>query len=186
MAPKKIAEGDTISIRFPLNVDKEVLEWVNAQTSINNSLISLIKKEINSNGITDLSQNNDSSLPTEKEMIPYVFQYIAKPKDSKLGANVQEIYEYCANALNISSNQRNIPSKANISRYENRVRFVILKLKNQGLIESPKRGFYKLTELGKLFINNSFDVREFDAIMQAGFIKKLINGEIKYPDKTSD
>jgi len=183
MTTKIIREGDTISIRFPLNVDKKVLDWVNTQTSITNSLISLIKKEIEANGITDLSQNNHNSLPTEKEMIPYVFDYIAKQNYSKLGANVQEIYDYCAKELNVSYKQRNIPSKANVSRYENRVRFVILKLKNQGLIESTKRGFYKLTELGSIFFNNNIDVREFDTIIQADFIRKLATGQIQYPNK---
>jgi len=186
MTTKIIREGDTISIRFPLNVDKKVLDWVNTQTSITNSLISLIKKEIEANGITDLSQNNHNSLPTEKEMIPYVFDYIAKQNYSKLGANVQEIYDYCAKELNVSYKQRNIPSKANVSRYENRVRFVILKLKNQGLIESTKRGFYKLTELGSIFFNNNIDVREFDTIMQADFIRKLATGQIQYPNKNTD
>jgi hypothetical protein len=123
MTTKKIIEGNTVSIRFPLNVAKDVLEWVNKQTSINNSIISLIKKEISSNGITDLGQN-DNYIPTEKEILPYVFEYIAKQNDSALGANVQEIYEYCSKKLNVSSKQRNIPSKANISRYENRASYI--------------------------------------------------------------
>lgn len=170
---KVIKKGDTVSIRFSKNVSESVMEWVNKQTSITNSILKLIEKEVKENGIKDLSKK--SPLPTEKELMPYVFDCVAKNDHTTDGASVQDIYNHCARKLNVSPSQRAEPSKANKSKFENRVRFAILELKNKGLIEpGSKRGHYKLTKLGRHFYNSGIDILDFEDIVEAILLNKKI------------
>ncbi|ANX00385.1 hypothetical protein CSTERLE_01645 [Thermoclostridium stercorarium subsp. leptospartum DSM 9219] len=171
---KIIKAGDTISIRFPKDVNEKILEWVNQQSSVTNSVIKLIEREVEENGINDLSEAL-FFIPSQNDLMPYIFDYIGQNNNAVNGASVQDIYDYCAEKLNITNDQRCIPSKANKSKFENRVRFTILALKNKNLIEfGPKRGYYKLTNLGKYFYDNKLDVRNFDDIVEANFLNSKI------------
>lgn len=172
---KTIKEGDSVSIRFPKSVNKNIIEWANKQTSITNSILKLIEKEVTENGIKDLSK--EPPIPTQKELLPFVFECIGANNNTPNGVNVQIIYDYCTMKLNVSPAQRSEPSKANSSKFENRVRFAILELKNKNLIESgPKRGYYKLTNLGQFFYNKrgEIDIRDFDDIIKANFLNESI------------
>lgn len=172
---KQIKEGDTISIRFPLYVDEDVLKWANLQTSTNTAIISLIEKEIKENGIRDISKD---IIPTEKELWPHVLACIAQnSNNTPSGVSVQDIYDYCAAKLNVTPQLRSIPTRTNESKFENRVRFTILKLKEQKLIvPGPKRGFYKITNLGKdAYDLGATSFEDFQATLEANYVRTLID-----------
>jgi len=177
MSKRNIIPGDTFSIRIPLNIDIKVIEWINKQTSSNASIIELIKREVANGELVDLSYKSNS-LPTKKALIPFIVECISKSHDSNIGTHISSIYDYCALKLNVTQAEMDISSKGNNSLYENRVRFSILKLKEQGLIISTRRGFYTLSDLGKRCVENGIEVDNFDSLLDSNYIHQKIKNEI--------
>lgn len=158
--------------------NKKILEWIDKQTNTTVSINTVLSNFIDNNGIEDLTPKSDDYIPTSKEMIQAVFAAIGdieKNSQSNLGVHVQEIYDEVAKKMSITTKARNIPSKGNSSRFENLVRWALLKLKEYGLIENVKRGFYKLTPLGKQLYDKGIDITGFDKIVDANYIYMKID-----------
>ena len=179
MTKKDIVPGDTTSIRLANNVDKSIVDWMNQQTSLSNSILYVIKRSIDLNGISDLSEE---TLPTTKEMLQIIFDYIAScsgDPNHPYGSSVAEIYDHCAKMLNVSYSQRNIPSAGNTSLFENRVRWGLQKLKGIeiAVIESTKKGFYKVTDWGKFCAAEKMKVDKIYEDMAANLVNRMIKND---------
>lgn len=173
-----LVPGDTLSLRLSTSIEQSVVDWLINQTSVNNSILTAIREVINIYGIKDLSPNLDN-LPTSNQMLQSIFDYIAtcsaKPS-LRFGASVQEIYDHCAIVLGVSDAERNISSAGNTSKYENRIRWGLQKLKDNkvGLIQSNKRAYYKVTDLGRQCSQQKIDVVNLDKVMEANLVNRMI------------
>lgn len=180
---KEILPGDTITIRIPKNVEPKVLSWINNQGSINGSIIQVIEREIGMNGVINLSPVTVDQLASADEMGPYVFEGIKNNKNES-GIGLQELYDEVAQKLNITDAEREISSPGNSSLYENRIRWIIKRMKMQGLIKVMKRGHYKLTENGES-LNNGKDANTFEDIIKADDLNKRVKKALEFEELAS-
>ena len=60
-----------------------------------------------------------------------------------------QVYDEVIRIMQFSDEQLNVPHKRSISMVVNRIQWALYKLKNVGLLESPRRAYYALTEKGK-------------------------------------
>ncbi|MGV8982206.1 winged helix-turn-helix domain-containing protein [Clostridium sp.] len=177
---KEILPGDTLTIRIPKNVEPKVLIWINNQGSINGSIIQVIEREIDMNGVINLSPVTVDQLASADEMGPYVFEGIQNNK-SEEGIGLQELYDHVALKLNITDAERSISSQGNASLYENRIRWIIKRMKSQGLIKVMMRGHYKLTEDGEA-LDNGKAANTFEDLFKAFDLNKRIKQEAEFQE----
>lgn len=172
---RSIEGGDVVSFRLPQNTEEEVVRWINAQGALNKSLILAIETVIKESGIKDLTPD---PLPTSEEMMQSVFNFIVSchsDSDHHFGAEVSGIYDSVAKDFGLDSSDRAISSKGNTSLFENRVRWAIQKLKDDAqVIESTKRGFYKLTDFGTTVATGKIPVAYLERVMTANWINKQL------------
>lgn len=85
------------------------------------------------------------SLPTYDQFIEPILRYLAANPD---GVPAKEAHEAAANALKLSEEQRQELVSSGQPTYKNRSGWAHDRLKRAGLSSSPKRGHWKLTDLG--------------------------------------
>ncbi|HZX21816.1 MAG TPA: winged helix-turn-helix domain-containing protein [Clostridia bacterium] len=178
---KKIKLGDTISFRLPNSTDPQIIKWCNNQGSINNSILIAISEIIKTEGSRDLTPDLDP-IPSSNEMIQDIFDCIAEgsmDSNRPFGVQLSEIYEFVSNKLGLTDKEINITSKGKTNLFENRIRWALYKMKSPewDLIESSKRGFYRLSEFGKFIYNNGISVDGLDKVMEANHIRRKIMGK---------
>ena len=88
--------------------------------------------------------------------------------------SLQEIREYCMNALELSDTDRNeqLPSGRNLVR--DRVGWARTHLKKAGLIGSPTKAHFAITDLGRQVLKKGTDILTLEYIHDL----QLQNGEI--------
>lgn len=85
------------------------------------------------------------AVPKFYEFMPAIINCL---EDEKIHS-IKELTAYCANALNLSDDDRAEVIDSGQTKLHNRVGWAKTYLMKAGLIESPKRANFKLTELGK-------------------------------------
>ncbi|HZK27131.1 MAG TPA: winged helix-turn-helix domain-containing protein [Thermoclostridium sp.] len=179
---RKIKLGDTISFRLPNDTDPQIVRWCNNQGSINNSILIAISEIIKAGGLKDLTPDLDP-LPSSNEMVQDIFDCIAKgsmDSNRPFGVQLSEIYEFVSNKLGPTDEEINTIPEGKTSLFENRVRWALYKMKSPewDLIESSKRGFYRVSEFGKFIYNSGISVEGLDKVMEANYIwQKIRNKE---------
>lgn len=89
------------------------------------------------------------AIPTYDQFIEPVLRFLATRPD---GAMAREVYEAAADAMKLTDEERAelLPSQAQ-QVYKNRIGWAHDRLKRAGLSSSAKRGFWCLTDEGKIF-----------------------------------
>lgn len=89
------------------------------------------------------------AIPTYDQFIEPVLRFLATRPD---GALAREVYEAAADAMQLTDDERAelLPSQAQ-QVYKNRIGWAHDRLKRAGLSSSAKRGFWCLTDEGKIF-----------------------------------
>lgn len=89
------------------------------------------------------------AIPTYDQFIEPVLRFLATRPD---GALAREVYEAAADAMQLTDEERSelLPSQAQ-QVYKNRIGWAHDRLKRAGLSSSAKRGFWCLTDEGKIF-----------------------------------
>lgn len=174
MVRKYIKPNSNISIRLPNNVDTTILDWINIQSKLSSSILTLIKNEVSKEGIKDLTPTDP--VPKIKVMLDLIFDCIRDNyKKGKLQTEVSEIYKYIQEKLDITDEVIAIPSKVNKSKYKNRCRFAILTLIKYGVLETvDDYGAYSLSDIGQYYLNTSFNFESYKANLEANFIHQKI------------
>ncbi|CAD5376791.1 methylated adenine and cytosine restriction protein [Pseudomonas sp. OF001] len=85
------------------------------------------------------------SLPTYDQFIEPILRFLAA---NPAGAATREVHEAAAKALHLSEEQRQEVVPSGQPTYKNRTGWAHDRLKRAGLSNSPKRGYWKLTEQG--------------------------------------
>lgn len=91
-------------------------------------------------------------VPTYDKFIDPILRYLAGHPD---GAPTREVQDAAASAIALSEADRNelLPSGAQYM-YKNRVGWAHDRLKRAGYSTSPRRGYWKLTQIGRDFANS--------------------------------
>ncbi len=96
--------GDTLVMRIRKS-DKEIMEWAAKQSELGDAIRFLIEQEIQSHGITDMSNDIVSKrtpLPTALEIEPQLFKLL---KEKKL-LTTSEAYEELAEFFQVTDEER--------------------------------------------------------------------------------
>ena len=106
-----------------------------------------------------------TSMPKWHEFFPSVMKYLS---DCEVHHR-NEIKKFAADSFNLTEEERNRTyegSEENVA--ENRAGWAISELKLAGLIESPRRGHYRITGLGKDIFNNHPEYLNYKFLHQYG------------------
>ncbi len=85
-----------------------------------------------------------------------MFEYLRKEDE----ASMDDLSRHIENTFNLTEVEKSDRYPSGDIKFQNIIRFALLFFKKAKLVESPKRGLYKLTEDGKNFI--SFSSTEFE------------------------
>jgi restriction system protein len=125
-------------------------------------------------------------LPKFDELRKPMLEYLSDGKERK----VSEVIEYLANYFNLTEEERSelIPSGVE-PRFTNRVSWVRTYLSKAGLVESPRRGYIRITERGLEVLKENPPVINTKYLMKFDEFKKFYLGsshqkEVKEPTET--
>lgn len=113
------------------------------------------------------------AVPKYDEFMPYVIQALG---DGKVHT-AKAVAEFCANALNLSAEERQklLPSGGQ-TVLANRVGWAKTYLKKAGLVVSPKRGEYVLTDAGKQAFAQGAEHVTLDYLKQFDSYNQFVSG----------
>ena len=153
----KFTAGKMASFRLRKTGDERVIEWLNCQSSVSDSLYFLIEQCVQQYGIQDLGNfimAKRTILPTAKEIEEPLLKKLYKAGEE--GMRPSELYEPLAREFNLTDEQRYSKAKTSSEpQWNNNVRWSKEALKNKGFVESPKYGIWALTELGREYVENT-------------------------------
>lgn len=104
------------------------------------------------NKIGDLYSRKETpmSVPPYDKFMPLIMAYLSDGKQYTL----KEVSEYCSEKMNLSNEDRAETVQSGQPTYLNRIGWARTYLKKAGLIESPQKGAFCITEEGKKAIKN--------------------------------
>ena len=115
------------------------------------------------------------AIPKYKELYPNVLRILSDEKEH----SIHEIDELISDELNLTEEERNeMLPRGNQKLIKNRVGWARSYLKKAGLIESKKRGFANITDLGLKEFNENPNLTENDLMKYPSFVD-FVNGKLK-------
>lgn len=115
------------------------------------------------------------AIPKYKELYPNVLRILSDEKEH----SIHEIDELISDELNLTEEERNeMLPRGNQKLIKNRVGWARSYLKKAGLIESKKRGFANITDLGLKEYNENPNLTENDLMKYPSFVD-FVNGKLK-------
>lgn len=91
------------------------------------------------------------AVPKYHEMMLPVLEYLGEKQDNK-AASSKQIREHIAEHFHLTDGDRAETIPSGVARYMNNAQWACTYLKQARLIESPKRGFFHITERGKEYL----------------------------------
>lgn len=119
------------------------------------------------------------SIPKYNELYPNVLKVLSDGKEY----STRDMDEIISNQLNLSEEERNkmLPS-GNQKLIKNRIGWARTYLKKAGFIESRKRGYVNITDLGLKVFKDNPNVVEDDLMQYSDFVDFVSGKSIKEPD----
>ena len=115
------------------------------------------------------------AIPKYKELYPNVLRILSDEKEH----SIHEIDELISDELNLTEEERNeMLPRGNQKLIKNRVGWARSYLKKAGLIESKKRGFANITDLGLKEYDENPNLTENDLMKYPAFVD-FVNGKLK-------
>lgn len=153
---KRFKAGAMVSFRLRKNEDERLIEWLNNQSSLSDSIHFLIEQCIQEEGLQDLG----TIIFVKRDILPSSNE-IADPLIKRLydigeEIHISDLYEPLADDFGLTQDQRNAKAKTTSeAQWNNNVRWAKEKLKNKDLVKSSKRGYWGMTDKGKKYVEDN-------------------------------
>lgn len=124
-----------------------------------------------------MTTTTPATLPTYDRFIEPLLRFLAGRPE---GAPAREAHEAAADALGLdaAARQQLLSSGAQLI-YKNRAGWAHDRLKRAGLSDSPRRGWWQLTEAGRRFVAEHAELLIHDEVSTPAVVSRLIKSAIK-------
>lgn len=142
---KKYGVGSRITFQLTEDDEKnKIIEFINLQDNVSQAIREVLRLYVRNNEIENISSTSDT-MPTQKELEAVVVETLLKVE---VDIPLSELYVIVGRELQLSEEQLALRStKSNDNIFQKKIRFVLLGLKNKGLLDTKTaRGFVRIRQ----------------------------------------